>query len=59
VVARDANGCFDTIPQAIVVTNPPQQFITTVLDNDISCFNANDAQITANGSGGIGALDIV
>ncbi len=57
VVVKDANGCFDTIPQAIVVTNPPQQFITTALDNDISCFNANDAQITATGSGGIGALE--
>ena len=57
VVVRDANGCFDTIQQAIVVTNPPQQFITTVLDNDISCFNANDAQITATGSGGTGALE--
>ena len=57
VVAKDANGCLDTIPQAIVVTNPPQLFITTVLDNDISCFNANDAQITATGSGGIGNLE--
>jgi gliding motility-associated-like protein len=54
IVAKDTNGCLDTIPQPIVVTNPPELFGTSTLDNDISCNNANDAQITCLASGGVG-----
>ncbi len=56
VIATDVNGC-TAVSNSITITNPSEITVTAVLDNDISCFNANDAQITVTASGGTGALE--
>ncbi|MEX0811999.1 MAG: hypothetical protein WD048_07260, partial [Chitinophagales bacterium] len=54
---RDANECTATVSGTIEITNPPELTIAAVLDSNISCHNANDAQISATASGGSGDLE--
>jgi gliding motility-associated-like protein len=56
VTVVDANGCQTESAPPINVTNPPFLGVSAVLDNNITCHNDNDAQITATGVGGRGTL---
>src|SRR5690606_36277625 len=49
----DANGCTAT-SNTVTVINPDEVIVSATLDNDITCHNANDAQITVTASRGTG-----
>ncbi|MFT5970558.1 MAG: hypothetical protein ACI8ZO_001071, partial [Flavobacteriales bacterium] len=51
---RDANGC-ETISNATNIIDPPQISVVATLEEEISCNNANDGVIRAEGFGGTGA----
>lgn len=52
----DNNGCTDSV-EVIVGEAASDLFVYTVLDNNITCNNDNNGQITATGTGGDGPLE--
>ena len=53
VYVRDANGCTDSL-EATINNSNTSLVVSVVKDNDISCYNFNDGQLTATASGGAG-----
>ncbi len=56
VYLRDNNGCKDSM-EVVVGSEGSDIFVYMNLDNNITCNNENDAQITATGTGGQGQLE--
>jgi ADP-ribosylglycohydrolase len=52
---KDANNCTETT-SSVTVNQPAAISASAAVDNNVSCFGGNDAQITVTASGGTGTL---
>jgi hypothetical protein len=59
VEITDANGCILAGTSFDIIQPAAPLEVTAVLDNDISCYDANDAQITATATGGTPLYDFL
>ena len=56
VYVKDNNNCLDSV-EAVVGEQGTDLYVYATLDNNITCNNENNAQITATGTGGAGELE--
>jgi gliding motility-associated-like protein len=55
IMVFDANGCFASAGESIVIANPPLLTATATGSSQVSCNNASDGMITVTAAGGTGA----
>ncbi len=54
---RDINGC--TANTSVTITQPATAFsLSAIVDNHVTCFDGNDAEITATASGGLSSSGV-